>query len=152
MSRIKQISLACSLAAAALLTGQAVYAADGAPPMAAHGSWHRQDHRGGHGGSWLRRVHLTEAQRDQVFQLRYAQEPAMHDKYKALRHMREDLRKLTLSDQYDGARVTKLASDEAQTRASLTVLRAELSHKIYMLLTPEQKKQLAQRGRMTAKG
>lgn len=142
MNKVKQISLACGLAAAAVLAGPAAHAFDDASPMARHAQW--QGHHSHSGPSWLHGVQLSDTQKDQVFQLVYAQAPALHEKYKALRHIRSDLRKATMSDQYDSARVSKLASDEAQTRSSVTVIRAELRHKIYMLLTPEQKKQLMQ--------
>lgn len=144
MNKLKKVVLACSLAAGALCAGQIVQAAEGGPADGGQG-WHGHGHRWHRGG--MHRLHLSEAQRDQIFKLRYAQMPAMRDKFKQLRQVHQELRQLTLSDQYNADRASQLVNQEAQIRASLTLMRVDLRHKIYALLSPEQKKQLTEHRR-----
>jgi Spy/CpxP family protein refolding chaperone len=99
-------------------------------------------------GLWmqgLQRLDLTEQQGDQIFQIVYAQEPAMRDLFKTLRKSREALRSAALEANYDQARVRSLADAQAKTQSDLAVMRAEMVHRIYSLLTPEQKQKLAER-------
>lgn len=98
-----------------------------------HGHGHRDGMRG-----LLRKLDLTSAQRDQIFQIRYKQMPQLRDKMKALRENRRALRDAVTSATYDPQKVQSLASAEATARADLTVMRIQTFHQIYALLTPEQ--------------
>lgn len=86
-------------------------------------------------------LNLSEAQRDAVFKIVYAQMPLMRDKTKSLHKSEEALRALTLSGQYDDAKAKTLAEAIANDMVQLSLLRAQSEHQIYMLLTPEQRKQ-----------
>src|SRR5512145_2041223 len=55
-----------------------------------------------HGGmQFLRRLDLTEAQRDQVFKIFHDQAPAMRERMKATRAAHEELRKATVAQTFD---------------------------------------------------
>lgn len=102
--------------------------------------------RGGHGmNRMLRGLDLTEAQRDQIFQLRHAQAPALREKSKELRDIRKELQEATMSEQYDEARVRALSDNAARAMAELIEMRARLQNQIYQLLTPEQRTKLEER-------
>lgn len=109
---------------------------------------HTSMHEGrmGHGGFGhaFKRLNLTEAQRDQMFQIRYAQKPAMRAKMKELHAGREALRAAATAENYDAQKVQTLAQAQAKTLTDMMVMRTETSHKIYTVLTPEQRQQLSQ--------
>jgi periplasmic protein CpxP/Spy len=137
----------------ASLLGLATAGAVGTGP---HCNWGHERHEGarfaepgmGGGGLWmhgLRRLDLTEKQRDQIFQIVYAQEPAMRDLFKTLRKDRDALRGAAMAASYDEARVRSLADGQAKAQSDLAVMRAETLHRIYSVLTPEQKQKLAER-------
>lgn len=108
-----------------------------------HASYH---HGGkGHGfGHMFKRLNLTDAQRDQMFQIRYAQEPAMRAKMKELRKGRQALRDAAKAENYDPQQVQTLAQAQAKTLAEMMVMRTETQHKIYAVLTPAQRQQFDQ--------
>jgi len=91
---------------------------------------------------FLHGLNLTEAQRDAVFKIVYEQMPAMRDRMKQLRKSEEALHTLTSSNQYDDAKAKALAESVADDSAVLSLMRAQGEHKIFALLTPEQRKQV----------
>ena len=95
----------------------------------------------GHGAGFLRGLDLTDAQKDKIFAIHYAQMPQMRDKFKIVRKSHEDLRALTTSPQYDDAKAKALADAGARAMADIALLKARSEHDIYALLTPEQKAQ-----------
>lgn len=101
------------------------------------------DQRGGMHGVF-KQLDLTDAQRDQLFEIRHNQRPVMREKYKALRDSRRTLRDLALAENYDAAQVKKAADEQARIRSELIVMRTETMHKMMEALTPEQKQKLAQ--------
>ncbi len=96
------------------------------------------------GPHYLRGLNLTETQRDKVFEIMHAQEPAMRDKAKALHKSQEDLRALGASPDYSDARARVLADASAKSMADMALLRVKTDRQIYELLTPEQRKQMAE--------
>jgi protein CpxP len=91
----------------------------------------------------LRGLALTEAQRDQVFDILHAQAPLLREKAKAARRAQEELRSLALSARYDEAEAKTLADAGARAQSELALLRAAGEHRIYMALTDEQRERLA---------
>jgi Spy/CpxP family protein refolding chaperone len=154
-STLKRLVQAASLAAALPLAaiGSAVYA-QGMPdgpghpggPMMEGGMHQRMEHgHGGHGmPHFLRGIELTEAQRDKIFSIHYAQMPAMRDQMKALRKAHKELRELSTSPQYDDAKAKAAADAGARAMAALAFMRVHSEHEIYALLTPEQRAQAEQ--------
>jgi Spy/CpxP family protein refolding chaperone len=108
---------------------------------------------GGHGGMWhsgfgghgLRGLNLTEEQRDKIFDIRHAQEPAVRAKFKELREARSNLEALTHAPTYDEAKVRALTDKSAAVMAELARMHARTEHQIYQILTPEQRKQFEER-------
>ncbi len=105
-------------------------------------------HEGRHGGHMhgiFKRLDLTEAQQDQLFQIRYEQRPAVREKMKELRTSRQTLRELATADDYDAGKVRAAAEQQAKIRTDLIVMRTETMHKMLQVLTPEQKQKLAEK-------
>lgn len=106
-----------------------------------HGCAHGEK-RGLHG--IFKKLNLSEQQRDQLFEIRHSQRPALREKMKELRKSRGALRELALAETYDAAQVKKAADEQARIQADLTMMRTETMHKMMEILTPEQKQQLAE--------
>ena len=125
-------SLAALLAATTLAAG-AAYAA----PGEFHG-------RGQHAGPMmqLRRLDLTEAQRDQVFKIFHAQAPAFHEQMKQLRESRKALRDAASGDRYDASRAQAAADAQGKAVAQLALLRVQTAQQVRAVLTPEQRTKL----------
>ena len=92
----------------------------------------------------LRGLNLTEAQRDKIFEIMHAQAPAMRDKAKALRKAEDDLRALTAAADYSDAKAKSLADAGAKAMSEMTLARAKAERQVFEVLTPEQRKQLAE--------
>jgi Spy/CpxP family protein refolding chaperone len=90
----------------------------------------------------LRGLALSEAQRDKVFAILHKQAPILREKAKAIRRAQEELRALPLSAQYDYTKAKSVADAGAQALGELTLLRADVEHQIYLVLTSEQRQQL----------
>jgi Spy/CpxP family protein refolding chaperone len=118
----------------------------------AHGGCGMEAHGGpGHhmmGGNMmpphLHGLNLTEAQQDKVFEIMHAQAPVMRDKAKALRKAESDLRALTAAPDYSEAKARSLADEAAKAMAEMTLARAKADRQVFDVLTPEQRKQLAE--------
>ncbi len=129
-----------------LATAQPSAAVD-SPCMAKMG--HHQPHGGqGFAGNeptppFLRAITLSDTQKDQIFELMHKQAPLMRDKAKAAHQAMDDLRKLSLSANYDEASAKKLARSAADMQSEMALLRAQSDQKIIALLTPEQRKEMA---------
>jgi Spy/CpxP family protein refolding chaperone len=141
------------LAAPFLVHAQAPAAID--PSCMAKMSHHRADggqhdgrHDGRHGSGpegmprFLRGLNLSEAQKDQIFELKHKQAPLMRDKAKASYQAMDELRQLSLADRYDDARAKSLARSAADAQAEMTLMRVQNDQKIVALLTPEQRQQI----------
>lgn len=99
-------------------------------------------HRGGGLRHMLHRLKLTEGQRDKIFEIRYAQKPALRAKMKEMRKHHQALRSATMGENYDAGRVQELAQAQGKSIGELIAMRAETMHRIYDVLTPEQRKQV----------
>lgn len=97
---------------------------------------------GEHLPPFLRDLKLSEAQRDRIFDLMQTQAPAMRKQAKAMRKSQMELRQLGMSDEYSEAKAKALADANAQAMARMGQLQASTSHQVYLLLTPEQRKQM----------
>jgi periplasmic protein CpxP/Spy len=137
-----------SILAVSLLAGAGVAGArgmggrdgDGPAPFGSMGPG--MGHGGPHGA--LRGLDLTDEQRDKIFDIQYARQPAMRDKMKEMARSREEIGKLVASASFDVKRVRELAGAQAKIMTDLIVLHAETDNKIYNLLTPEQQKKYAE--------
>ena len=107
-----------------------------AQPTAMHGEM------GMHGGGpmrFLRGLNLSEAQRDQVFQIFHDQAPAFHEQMKQVRQAREQLMSLARSDSYDEGRARQAADSLAKAQSAMALLRVQTMRRVRDILTPEQR-------------
>lgn len=88
----------------------------------------------------LHGLKLTEAQRDQIFKIMHDQAPALREKAKQARKAHDELRALTFSGKYDEAKVKALAESGASAMAEIAQMRAASANRIFLLLSPEQRK------------
>ena len=117
---------------------------------------------GGHGmhdggpRQWLRRLDLSEAQRDQVFKIFHDQAPALREQAKAARQASQELHQSALSGSFDRARARQLADAQAKALSEMALLRADTMSRVVALLTPEQRQKLQQhnerRGQRSQRG
>ena len=114
-----------------------------APFGARHATLERHGPRpGGPAHNLLKRLDLTDEQRDRVFEIHHAQQPAVREKMEALRKGREALRNAAMAENYDSKAVHALADRQAGVKAELIVMRNATFNRIYTLLTPEQREQI----------
>lgn len=97
-----------------------------------------------HGGmlEHMRRLNLSEAQQDKLFNIRHAAEPQRREHMKAIRKAHEGLAELARSDRFDDARATALSRELGQAVAAEALLRARTEAQALAVLTPEQREQL----------
>ncbi len=95
--------------------------------------------------SFLRGVELSEAQRDRLFELVYAQVPSMRQRTKGLQKAEAELRALVQSADYSEAKARALVDGIVRTQGELQLARVRLEHQAYEVLTTEQRRQLADR-------
>lgn len=129
-----------------LTANSAVPAAPGAGPgggqrtaYESHG-WHRE----GSLPRMFERLDLSQQQREQIKQIVDESKQAQQEKRKALWENRKALRNQAMADSYDAQRVQELADQQAKLSAALTVMRTETFYRVYSVLTPDQKKKLAE--------
>lgn len=118
----------------ALAVSQRAAACGGGPAM-----------EGGKMPPYLRSVNLSEAQRDKVFEIMHGQAPVMRDKAKAARNAEAALRQLVISPDYSDSKAQVLADSAARAMAEMSLARAKSERLVYEVLTPEQRKQVAER-------
>lgn len=93
---------------------------------------------------YLGRLDLTEAQRDRIFDIMHAQAPVQRNAAKALFKAQNDLRELTAAPDFSEAKAKELADAAAAATAEMTLNRARAERQVFEVLTPEQRKQLAE--------
>ena len=106
---------------------------------------HHRHHAGMHGGMALHGITLTDDQKTKIGELRKASAPQMREAMKTAFESRKALRELTLSGSFDEARAKTLAQEGADAMASVAVLKAKTDSQIVALLTPEQRKEMAEK-------
>ncbi|MBA5687822.1 Spy/CpxP family protein refolding chaperone [Rugamonas apoptosis] len=92
---------------------------------------------------FLRGLELSEAQQDKVFAILHAQEPYLRDQGKAAAKAHAGLRELAHGAQYDDAKAASLTQAGAQAMANIMLQHVRTEQKLLAVLTPEQRKQLA---------
>jgi Spy/CpxP family protein refolding chaperone len=115
-------------------------------PVAGHyhhkASWHAGKHAAR--GHMLRRLDLSQDQKDQVFKIRHDQAQAVYDQRKALHAARQAMRKVARADSFDESKAEQAAQNMGKAQAQLSLLHAQAAAKIRAVLTPEQRQKLAQ--------
>ena len=140
---------ACLLAGSLALGVPATVSADDLRRVSASGDWGGGAKHRGHRHEGMKRMlrglDLSEAQRDQIFEIRHAQAPAMRAQMKTLHAARKDLRELALAPQYDAAKARASADALAGATSQLALMRIDTMRKVLAVLTPEQRKTLEER-------
>ncbi|UCV18751.1 Spy/CpxP family protein refolding chaperone [Ferribacterium limneticum] len=145
-SNIKRFLIAASVALAIPLSAAAFggHGSHAGCSMEAHGGPGHHMMGGNMLPPHLRGLNLTEAQQDKVFEIMHAQAPVMRDKAKALRKAESDLRALTSAADYSEAKARALADEAAKAMSEMTLARAKADRQVFEVLTPEQRKQMAE--------
>lgn len=92
---------------------------------------------------FLHGVELNEAQQDKVFAILHAEAPYLRDQGKAAEKSQAALHTMADGGAYDDAKAIAAAQAGAQARANIMLQHLRTQQKILALLTPEQRKQLA---------
>jgi len=92
----------------------------------------------------LHRLDLSEAQQDKIFDIMHAQAPAMREQMKSLRNSEKELQALKATPDYSEAKARQLVDQIAKQRADMEMSRLQAERKVMDILTPEQRKQLAE--------
>ena len=100
--------------------------------------------RGGHPMMHLRALGLSEAQQDQMFKIFHEQAPAMREQMKQVRRSRTELRQVAAAERFDEGRARQIADTQAKAIATLAVMRAQTTHRVREILTPEQRTRMDQ--------
>lgn len=93
---------------------------------------------------YLKRLDLTEAQRDRIFDIMHAQAPTMRNTAKAMHKAQGDLRALTAAPDFSEEKAKELADAAAAAMGEMALTRAKTERRVFEVLTPEQRKQLAE--------
>jgi len=93
---------------------------------------------------YLAPLNLDEAQRDKAFSIIHEQVPAMREGLKRLGLAEGDLRRLTAGPDYDEVKAKGLAERIGRASSEVALLRAATDRRIFEVLTPEQRKRLAE--------
>lgn len=106
-----------------------------------------------HGGGMRRSKHrrsdrllselgLSDAQRDQIFQIRHNAVPVMRQHRQAVRQARRDLRQAAFSDHLDQARIDEIISRMTSAKMQIAKLRAQSDHQVFQILDTAQRDRL----------
>lgn len=142
---IRRFLLAAGVAAAIPLSAVALQGHAGGPWGCGGGMPGKLAMGGDMMPPYLHGLNLSEEQRDKVFAIMHAQAPAMRDKAKAVQKAEDDLRTLAVGQDYSEAKARTLADAAAKTMEEISLARTKVDRQVFELLTPEQRKQLAER-------
>jgi protein CpxP len=146
-SKTAKISLFCALAAA-LVVGVAFAQTEGTAesgPTQHHGmKGMHGEFMGGHGmGFPMRELNLTEDQHAQVKQIFQNEKGNIHPLMQQEFQAHQQMMQLVTSGNFDQAKATAIASQEAQTHIQMQVEHAKIASQIYQLLSSDQKAKVA---------
>lgn len=94
--------------------------------------------------SHFRDLNLTQAQQDQLFELRHQQEPEMRRLHNVVRDARNELRDISNAATFDEAKAKANSEKLAKAEADLSLQRTRLHAQRMAVLTPEQREQVQQ--------
>lgn len=147
-----------SLVLAAALTAFSVTVSAAPPsngePAGASKMMHKAGHHKGHGKqrghrhgmrSLLKGLDLTEAQRDQIFEIRHANMPALREQRKQVRAARQSLKALSVQAEVDPAALQAQTDALGQSVAAMATLRVQSMNQVMGVLTEEQADQLREK-------
>jgi periplasmic protein CpxP/Spy len=123
-----------AVAAITLATATVAFSQSGSTaPMGHRGRW-------GFGfGMMADYLDLTDAQRTQVKQIIAAEKPTLFPLVQQVIQSKQQMLQEVSSGTFDQAKVTTLATQQAQIQTQLTVEKAKIMSEIFNILTPDQK-------------
>jgi len=129
----------------ALVAGIAVAEEQGGAGPMHHGMRGMHGHMmGDHGlGMMLHQLNLTEDQKTQVKKIFEAEKPAMQPLHQQEFQAHQQMMQLITSGNFDQAKATAIATQEAQTHIQMEVEHAKIHAQIYQLLDSTQKAKVA---------
>lgn len=92
---------------------------------------------------FVRHLNLSEAQKDQVFELMHSKAPTFRELGKKSKSIHDEMREFALSDTFDAAKAQSLADKAAKNHSEMLTMRAVVDQQIYALLNAEQRSKLA---------
>ena len=110
---------------------------------AAHNRQNVEIHHG-HGMPELRGIDLTAAQVAKLTELRDAQRKTFADNAALLHEQHDALNKFVMSEAYTPEAAREIIAKIGAVQSEMARLHAEQSHKLYEILTPEQRTRLQQ--------
>jgi protein CpxP len=96
-------------------------------------------HKGGPDHGFLKKLNLTDAQKEQVKAIRAEEGPKMKPLMQQLKAGRDQLEALRKSGTFDEAKVRAIAKGQADTLTDMIVVKECMMSRIYGVLTPEQR-------------
>jgi Spy/CpxP family protein refolding chaperone len=132
----------CVMALVCAVSAAAIAGEGGPPPMQFSGP---PEAGGERFSPMLRGIALSEAQRDKLFELAYAQMPVVRKKMKALGASEAELHELLTSPNYSEAKVKVLVDTISRMQADLMLLRIKADREAFEMLTPQQRQQFVER-------
>ena len=139
--------LIMAAAGLALAAGLAVAQNQSGEDAPMHGSMHRGMH--GHMGGpefqmFLHKLNLSDDQKAQVKQIFQTERPTLKPLMQQEAQAHLQMMQLVSSGNFDQAKATAIASQEAQTHIQVEVEHAKIHSQIYQLLNSEQKAKVAE--------
>lgn len=93
----------------------------------------------------LHGLELSDAQHDKLFAIMHAQAPQAHELHGRLRKAQQALHDLAQGEKFDDAMATALSQEFGSASAAMALMHARTAAQVKVLLTPEQRKRLADR-------
>jgi periplasmic protein CpxP/Spy len=112
----------------------------------ANGPGHHGAHEGQMmpGAMQLHGLDLTDAQRDNVFSIMHEQAPKLHEQMGRMHKAQAALREMAQSGKLDDAKAGALSQEIGSAAAAMALLHARAHVQVAAMLTPEQRKLLAE--------
>lgn len=140
-----KIAVVALIATLALVAGVAFAQEGGGGAGAKHPGMHRNfmGMGGPEFGMFLHRLNLSDDQKTQVKQIFQNEKPAMKPLMQQEMQARLAMIQLVTSGNFDQAKASAIANQEAQTHAAMEVEHAKIGAQIYQLLNSDQKAKVA---------
>lgn len=94
---------------------------------------------------FLRGLELSDAQKDKLFAISYADVPVMREQHKIIEKSHEALREMTMSGKYDDAKASALVQAITQAMAKTMLLKLRSEQQQLAVLSAEQRKEVDER-------
>ena len=145
MHRFSRVLSAAALGCAVALSGATAFAQEPTPDATPREGKFMKRHGRGHGGFGMRHaeaLNLTDAQKQQMQEIRRAEGEAMRTLHDSLAEKRRALEAALAAEQVNRATVDSLVQEIGAAQTELLRRQTELRLKMHEVLTPEQREQM----------